>query len=134
MTTGKKPKKQNKNTFLKNILRRGSFYWKARTEAMTAARVSRGLYRCAICGDLFGPKEVDLDHINPVVDPRHGFTTWDDYINRLFCDVEGFQVICRADHSAKTLIEDSLREQYKTPKDVVPNFKHKKSKTETPEE
>lgn len=128
------PKKQNLNTFIKNILRRGSFYWKPRTEAMTAARVSRGQYKCALCTDLFGPKEVALDHIHPVVDPRHGFVSWDDYINRLFCPAEGFQVICHSCHDSKTRIEDSLREQYKTPKDTVANFKHKKSKTETPEE
>jgi len=137
MTDSIKPKKQKKqqiSTFIKNILRRGSFYWKARNEALAAARVSRGLYKCAVCGELFGPKEVDIDHINPVVDPRTGFTNWDDYIRRLFCDADGFQILCRSGcHPVKCKIEDSLREQYKTPKDVVPNFKHKKSK-DKPEE
>jgi hypothetical protein len=131
--TIKKPKKQNLNTFIKNILRRGSFYWKARTEAMTAARVSRGLYKCKSCEELFGPKEVDLDHDLPVVDPRTGFTTWDDYINRLFCNMEGFSVLCKQCHENKTRIEDALREHHKSEKDIIPNFKHKKKKVEDEE-
>ena len=114
--------KQNLNTFVKGLLRRGTFHWKARTEAMTAARVERGKYKCASCQDLFGPKEVDLDHNEPVVDPKKGFTTWDDYIGRLFCPAEGFSVLCHSCHEAKTQIEDSMRQHYKTKSENMPDL------------
>lgn len=124
----KKQKKQNRKNFVVSLLRRGSFYWKARAEALTNARVARGQYRCAMCGELFGPKEVDIDHIEPVIDPRTGFTTFDDYINKLFCDADGFQILCRAAcHSSKTMIEDQMREHFKTGKEEIPDFKHKKT-------
>ena len=114
--------KQTLSTFIKGLLRRGSFHWRARTEAMTAARVERGKYKCASCQDLFGPKDVALDHIQPVVDPKLGFTTWDDYIARLFCAAEGFQVICTQCHSNKTLLEDAMREHYKTQREGIPDL------------
>lgn len=126
--TVKKKKPQNRNTFVKGILRRGSFHWKARNEALVAARVSRGKYMCKTCGDLFGPKEVILDHIQPVVDPKRGFQTWDEYINRLYCPVEGFQVQCVACSDAKTIQEDLMREHFKTERDELPDLKKVKDK------
>jgi 5-methylcytosine-specific restriction endonuclease McrA len=114
--------KQNLNTFVKGLLRRGTFHWRARTEAMTAARVERGKYKCASCQDLFGPKEVDLDHRHPVVDPKTGFTTWDDYINRLFPPADQWDVLCKQCHENKTLIEDKMREHYKTKVEGIPDL------------
>ena len=125
----KAQKKQALGTFVRGLLRRGTFHWKARNEAMVAARVSRGLYKCASCEDLFGPKEVDLDHNEPVVDPKHGFTTWDDYISRLFCPADGFSVLCHSCHEAKTQIEDSMREHYKTKGEGVPDLTSDKKYT-----
>lgn len=118
----KKRGAQSLPTFVKGLLRRGTFHWRARTEAMTAARVERGKYKCSECSDLFGPKEVALDHILPVVDPKVGFTTWDDYISRLFCPAEGFQVLCHGCHDVKTLIEDAMREHYKTKPEGMPDL------------
>lgn len=124
----KKAKGQNRATFVKGILRRGSFHWKARNAALVAARVSRGKYLCKTCGDLFGPKEVDLDHNLPVIDPKKGFTTWDDYINRLYCEESGFSVLCKSCHSAKTMQEDLLREHFKTERDELPDLTKVKEK------
>ena len=118
----KKRGAQSLNTFVKGLLRRGTFHWRARSEAMSAARVERGKYKCSQCQDLFGPKEVALDHILPVVDPKVGFTTWDDYISRLFCPPEGFQVLCHSCHEQKTFIEDQMREHYKTKAENIPDF------------
>jgi hypothetical protein len=125
---GRAKKPQNRATFVKGILRRASFHWKARDEALKLSRVDRGKYKCAMCDGIFPRQDVELDHIHPVVDPRTGFTTFDDYINRLFCDAEGFQVICEPCHDAKTLIEDELREAFKTPKDTLPDLKKTKKK------
>lgn len=130
----KKAKKQSLRTFVTSLLRRGSFYWKPRSEAMTKARVSRGLYRCAMCEETFKPKEVIIDHIEPVVDPKTGFVGWDDYIQKLLCPVEGFQILCRACSDSKTRIEDEMREHFKTCKEELPDFKHKRKKEDLLEE
>ena len=125
----KQKKTQTKSTFLKGVLRRASFHWRARTEALVAARVERGKYLCSGCQDLFGPKEVALDHIVPVVDPKVGFTTWDDYIARLFCDTEGFQILCNSCHDAKTQVEDLMREHYKSEIEGAPDLTSEKKYT-----
>jgi len=119
----KKPKKINRNTWVKGVLRSASFRWRPRGEALKLARVERGKYKCASCQDLFGPKEIILDHIDPVVDPKVGFTGWDSYIERLFCDVDGFQVLCNTCSDAKTLIEDKMREHYKSEREEYHDFK-----------
>ena len=124
----KKSKPVNRNTFVKGILRRASFHWKPRTEAMQLSRVERGKYKCAMCEDLFGPKEIILDHIQPVVDPKQGFVGFDSFIERLFCDVDGFQVLCKVCSDAKTLMEDQMRTHYRTQKEEFHNFKKKKKK------
>lgn len=124
----KKPKKQNRNTFIKGLLRRGSFHWKARNEAFKLARVERGKYKCAMCEEIFGPKEINMDHIHPVVDPRVGFQGWDSYIERLFPYEEGWQAICHACHDSKTRLEDALREHYKTVAEELPDLTKKKGR------
>jgi len=105
----------NFKSWLISTLRRASYRWPPRTEAFKAARVERGLYKCEMCTGIFPKKEIKLDHIQPVV-PVTGFTTWDDFINRLFCEASGYQVICETCHSSKTAIERELRKKYRIPK------------------
>lgn len=107
-------KKQNLKSFIIQVLRRGSYKWKPRTEALKRARISRGVYKCNMCEGEFKRKEMHIDHIKPVIDYK-GFTTWDDYIDRLFCDVDGFQVLCAPCHDNKTSIENEIRKSRKKP-------------------
>ena len=95
-------------SFITSTLRRASLRWPARSECLRAARTSRGLYRCAMCGGDFKAREVAVDHIRPVV-PHSGFDNWDGFINRLFCKPEEMQVLCHADHSSKSMLEDRVR-------------------------
>lgn len=69
-------------------------------------------FKCAKCGGLFPRKEVQVDHIVPVVG-EEGFTTWDDFIKRLFCDVANLQVICDSCHCQKSAAERKARAEYK---------------------
>lgn len=99
--------------FVKNTLRRASYRWPPRDEAIRAARVARGFYKCSQCEiDTFKRHEVELDHVEPVIPIKDGFTTWDEYIRRLFPNAEGYQVLCKTCHGAKTMIEDTLRAEY----------------------
>lgn len=54
-----------------------------------------------------------MDHVSPVIDPVKGFTTWDDFINRMFCDELGFQCLCVDCHNLKTKAENKVRREYK---------------------
>ena len=69
-------------------------------------------YKCAGCNGEFVAKDVQVDHIVPVVGSE-GFTTWDNYIERMFCDVDNLQVLCTTCHTSKTKEE---RESKRVPK------------------
>jgi len=119
MSANIKPKKDRVvlRHFLTNKLRKASYQWPARKQAIQAARVERGKYRCAIClGESFGPRDIQVDHILPVVDEEAGFIDWNTYIERLFCYVEGYQVLCKACHAAKTFFEQEIRKQVRREK------------------
>lgn len=98
-----------RHSFVRQSLRRASFRWPARNAAMKKARKARAQYECAMCKNLFGPKEVALDHIDPVVDPNDGFVSWDSYIVKLLCPEDGYQVLCHTCHDAKTAVERNIR-------------------------
>jgi 5-methylcytosine-specific restriction endonuclease McrA len=102
--------------WLTNKLRRLSYQWPPRKEAISRARLERGIYLCNSCQGKFGPKEIQLDHIYPVVDEEIGFVDWNTYIDRLFCHVDGFQVLCKTCHGAKTFLEQEIRKQVKQEK------------------
>jgi len=107
-----KRKRSNLKSFIINALRRATYRWPPRGDALKCSRKERGLYQCAHCEEYFKNKEICLDHITPVVDPKTGFTTWDEYIEKMFPEKEGFQVLCRRCHDVKTGLEDEMRKYY----------------------
>ena len=110
-----------KRSFIISALRKAR--WPQKYEALKRAYVSMGLnpasgrqrkmYRCAMCGDKFGAKEVSVDHIDPVVDPYVGFQDFDTYVDRLYVEAGGFQVLCSACHAEKTASERRVAEARK---------------------
>jgi 5-methylcytosine-specific restriction endonuclease McrA len=68
-------------------------------------------YICAMCNSLSPAKEVQVDHINPVVDPEIGFVDWNTFIDRLLCPKENLQVLCLACHLVKTRLEKEKRKK-----------------------
>lgn len=102
--------------WLTQKLRRLSYQWPARKEALRAARVERGKYRCSMCegagvDKLYGPKEIVMDHVDPVISVEDGFIDWNTYLKRLFCPENGWQVLCSACHDIKTYLENDIRRQ-----------------------
>jgi 5-methylcytosine-specific restriction endonuclease McrA len=83
--------------------------WPPKNEALSNARIERGLYKCNMCKNGFKRDQVDLDHVEPVVSLTEGYVDWNEYIRRLFVKPEGYQVLCKTCHSAKTFIEDKVR-------------------------
>lgn len=114
----KKKKEQSLKTWLIPKLRRLSFMWPPAAEAMRLARVERGKYKCAKCNNIFGPKDVQRDHINPVMNTKNIIDEdFDKYIGNIvtsmFPKVEGYQILCIKCHDEKTLAEDILRDNNK---------------------
>lgn len=66
-------------------------------------------YKCKKCRKQYTQKDVQVDHVSPIVDPLVGFTTWDDYIERLYCDTTNLQVLCKTCHTAKSKDERARR-------------------------
>lgn len=103
-------------------LRNASKYWKPKMVCLEEACVGRKInaatgklakhYTCNSCDGEFVAKNVDVDHIIPLVDPC-GFVSWDDLIARLFVEKVGLQVLCKECHKAKTLEEKKARDAYK---------------------
>lgn len=120
----KKKKLPSRITFAKGALRRASLGWPPISEAKRLARTERGRYLCAMCKETFGPKEIEVDHISPVIDIMKGFTTWDDYINRLFCDVDGLACLCRTCHDSKTQSEVQMRKYARAKRKEEANGEH----------
>mgnify|MGYP002398935969 CR=1 FL=1 len=70
-------------------------------------------YKCAACGSSFKRDEVQVDHIDPVVDPHRANTTinWNVYIERLLCEVDNLQVLCSNCHLDKSNLETQVRKK-----------------------
>jgi len=90
-------------------LRRISYKWPPAYAALKKAKRGVDQYECAKCKKSFKRKEVQRDHIQSVIDSSDGFLTWDIYISRLFCSVDGYQILCKVCHKKKTLKENKKR-------------------------
>jgi 5-methylcytosine-specific restriction endonuclease McrA len=111
-------------TTLVSVLRRFSKFWQPKNNVLKKARLSRGVYQCSSCSKVVSNREIKIDHIEPVI-PVTGFTTWDDFINRLFCEESGLQAICEPCHAEKTSKENEIRKRLKKEKAVLEYDKEK---------
>lgn len=99
------------HAFIVNGLRGAYRRWPPKFEALGEAWVGYEklgktkrdikVYECKKCRKPFPRKQVQVDHIKPVV-PKSGFTSWDDYIERLFCEKGNLQILCKKCHKGKT--------------------------------
>lgn len=103
---------KHKFNYVKNALRIATYKWPYFSIAMNRQRLERGLYLCESCKGSFGPKEINRDHIEPVIDVKTGFTTWENYINRLFVKSNQIQILCLQCHENKTFTENTMRLKY----------------------
>ncbi len=108
-----------KKAFIVSVLRSGTQRYPPKYETLNEAKTEKRINKtsgrlaqhfcCASCGKDFPAKEVQVDHILPVVDPSLGFVSWDVYIERLYCEKENFQILCRDCHKTKTQKEKKTR-------------------------
>jgi 5-methylcytosine-specific restriction endonuclease McrA len=122
-------KKKSVKSLVIPKLREASRWWWAKSAARDLAKEKvqigvfkngnpkyKTLFKCNSCGELFERGDTHMDHINPVIDVDSGFVDWNTYIERLFVDVEGWQLLCAGCHEIKTALEKELRQDAKKKK------------------
>lgn len=121
----KKPAPWNLKTQVKGALRRLSSRTPAHKECMDNAihltiKGPRGgkQYICACCKKTFSAINVQVDHIEEVIPVNRSIDemTWDEIINRIFCDISLLQVLCKPCHKIKTSKERKARKKYRDSK------------------
>lgn len=110
-------------TFITGVLRSGFRKFPSKYETLKEASVGKKVnkktnriaehYKCAECKQDFPAKEVNVDHLNPVVCPVEGFVNWDVYIKRMFCGKDNLQVLCTICHDIKSSEERKVRKENK---------------------
>lgn len=108
-------------TFITSALRAGARRWPPKYETLNAAKTEKKInpktgriaqhFRCEMCQQEFTQKEMEVDHIRPVIDPVEGFKSWDKFIDRLFCEANNLQAICKGCHKEKTKQEKAVRNE-----------------------
>jgi 5-methylcytosine-specific restriction endonuclease McrA len=106
-------------SFITSTLRGGFRRYPPKYEVLKEAFVGKKInpksnrlsshYKCNMCKEDFPTSDVNVDHVNPIVDPSLGFTTWDSFIENLFCDKNNLQVLCSTCHTEKTSVENKIR-------------------------
>ena len=72
-------------------------------------------YKCAICRKSFGLNKINVDHIEAVIpyDKTINDLSYDELVERIFCDISNLQVLCKGCHDKKSKEERKLRKQYR---------------------
>ena len=87
--------------FIRSALRRTSTRWPPKCDASKAARRKytgpnkrqKWEVRCSECGKWYKLKEVNVHHTGPCGTLK-AFTDLPGFVERLFCEVDGFEVLC----------------------------------------
>jgi len=96
-------------SFIRSALRQKSRFWKPITECkMKARRAYKGPskrqkfeYQCNSCKVWFPEKQINVDHIVPA-GSLNSSKDLPGFVERLFCEVDGLQVLCEKCHDKKT--------------------------------
>lgn len=96
-------------SMIRSGLRQKSRWWPPISLAkQNARRPYKGMnkrqkyeYKCNICNNWFPDKEVEVDHIIEAGSLQSG-KDLEQFVERLFCEVEGLQVVCKSCHQNKT--------------------------------
>lgn len=93
---------EKRDIYLKAAFRKIWRWSKERREVL-----KRAGGKCEQCGKR--KKDIVVDHVDPVVDPRVGFVGWDAFYGRLFVPVDKMQGLCKTCHTIKTKQENAER-------------------------
>jgi len=99
-------------SFLRSALRQKSRWWKpialckqkARRTYKGSNKRQKFEYQCALCNGWFPEKLINVDHITPA-GSLNCAQDLPGFVERLFCEVDGLQVLCETCHDKKTKAE-----------------------------
>lgn len=99
--------------FIRGLLRSGFSRYPVKHQVKKAAsRVKKGMkrfeYECAECRKYFPNSQVQVDH----KEPAGSLKTYKDlpgFVERLYCEADGLQVLCKPCHLTKTNEEREAR-------------------------
>lgn len=107
-------------SFVKSGLRTTSVRWPPRYKTLAAAYVGQKInvesgrmakhYKCAKCEGEFTQKNIEINHKIPVI-LTSGFDSWSGVIERMFCEAEGLEALCKPCHKVITKYENTLRKE-----------------------
>lgn len=110
------------HSFIKSALRTASVRWPPRYQTLADAYVGQKInlesgrmakhYVCAGCGNHFPQKNIEINHKIPVI-LTSGFDSWDQVVERMFCEKEGLEALCKPCHKAITKYENEQRKKHK---------------------
>lgn len=117
----KKPNNPKERNLIKGAIRRVFSRSELRRKALDKAvvkdysdpsrkRVTRW-GRCAVCNKLEPAYLLEVDHLEPVVpqDSSLEQMTWDALVDRLWCDEDKLQAVCKPCHKLKSKKENKER-------------------------
>lgn len=96
---------------LRSAMRRWPPKWEALKDAYVGQQVNKKTkrlakhFQCAICGGKFTSTNIQIDHKVPLGNCK----SWDEFIEKLFCEKENLQVACKPCHKKKTKEENEDR-------------------------
>lgn len=99
-------------SFIRSALRSAFQKWPPKHDAKAEAKVAYNTYECAKCSGWFANKEVEVDHVDPCGSLKK-FNDLPAFVERMFCEAEGFQVLCKGCHQTKTKAEATSRRKPK---------------------
>ena len=96
-------------SLIRSTLREKSRWWKPIAQAKRLAKRSyvgdnkrrKVAYECNYCKKLFSEKEIAVDHITQAGTLKC-YEDLGEFVRKLFCEVEGLQVLCNDCHDKKT--------------------------------
>lgn len=116
-----------------NALRRVSWHYAPRNERKKRQKRDKALFECELCSKycyegksqkgftelknkypnkLVEMEKVQADHVSPVIPIVKGWEwSWDTFMNNLFCDIDGYQILCSQCHSIKSKTENEQRKK-----------------------
>lgn len=94
--------------FIRSALRAAFMKWGPKHQAKLNAKQGYNQYECVYCSEVFTSKEVEVDHIEPAGSLKT-FADLPGFVERMFCEAEGFQVLCKDCHQVKTNEERKSR-------------------------
>lgn len=71
--------------------------------------------KCETCKKMEAKSNVQVDHKNPVISVNETLDdlSWDQLIDRLWCDIDNLAIICKPCHKEKSKLENKERREFK---------------------